>query len=382
MRVWIQNQYDNLPCEGYRKQRFWLMCEAFADAGHEVVFWTSDFSHAKKERRDVIGMAGNADRRFDVRLIPTLPYMKNVSLARVRSHKAYAEEWFRQAATNPPPDIIISSVPSISAAETALKLARQFGAKFVLDVQDAWPETFERLAPVGFRWLARLLLTPLRRRARRLYRAADVVTGVCERYRALTDRPDYYRAYLGIDLAPGLRDAATRDDSSVRLVYAGNMGTSYDLKTVVAGMKLLRGEGLDVTLDVAGFGSTGDWGMAVDGVRFRGMLSQSALQELMETCDIGVIPMNADSWVGIPNKLSDYARAGLTVVSSLTGETEALLKKYDCGATYRVGDATSFATAVRTARVLPRGNARKMVEAELDAARIYREYVAHVIAVV
>ena len=32
MTVWIQNPFDNLPCEGYRKQRYWLMAEAFARA--------------------------------------------------------------------------------------------------------------------------------------------------------------------------------------------------------------------------------------------------------------------------------------------------------------------------------------------------------------
>ena len=51
MTVWIQNQFDNLPMEGYRKQRFWLMAEAFAAAGHRVAYWTSDFSHAKKSFR-------------------------------------------------------------------------------------------------------------------------------------------------------------------------------------------------------------------------------------------------------------------------------------------------------------------------------------------
>ena len=382
MRIWIQNQYDNLPCEGLRKQRFWLMCEAFAAAGHEVVFWTSDFSHAKKEKRTVDVAALRDASGFDVRLIPTLPYSKNIGLARVRSHRAYAAEWASAARAEPPPDVVISAIPSISAAEAALTLARQFGAKFVLDVQDAWPETFERLAPAGLRWVARLLLTPLRRRARRLYRAADLVTGVCERYRALTERADYSCAYLGIDLSQSRRPAATRDGSSVRLVYAGNMGRSYDLKTVVAGVQKLCEEGLNATLDVAGFGGDGDWGAAADNVRFRGLLPQKDLQELLDACDIGVIPMTADSWVGIPNKLCDYARAGLAVVSSLSGETEELLKKYNCGVTYRAGDAASFADAVRTARTLPSGNSRKLAEAEFDAARIYHAYAAHVLAVV
>ena len=42
MTVWIQNPFDNLPCEGYRKQRYWLMAEAFARAGHSVVLGQVD----------------------------------------------------------------------------------------------------------------------------------------------------------------------------------------------------------------------------------------------------------------------------------------------------------------------------------------------------
>ena len=64
MTVWIQNPFDNLPSEGYRKQRYWMMCEAFVRAGHQVVFWTSDFSHAKKVQRDQgsgIGDLGSGD---------------------------------------------------------------------------------------------------------------------------------------------------------------------------------------------------------------------------------------------------------------------------------------------------------------------------------
>ena len=91
MTVWIQNPFDNLPSEGYRKQRYWLMCEAFARAGHQVVFWTSSFSHARKGMRDE--GSGIRGQGIEVRLIPTLPYPKNVCFARIHSHRAYAREW-------------------------------------------------------------------------------------------------------------------------------------------------------------------------------------------------------------------------------------------------------------------------------------------------
>lgn len=195
MTVWIQNPFDNLPTEGFRKQRYWLMAEAFAAAGHDVTYFTSDFSHATKRGR-IIQQEFSAPVR--IVFVKTLPYYRNVGLARIRSHRAYARAWEQTAQGKP--DVIISSMPTISAAEAAIRLGRSRGARVVIDVQDAWPETFERLSPRGFRWLARLALLPLRLRARRIYRAADLVTGVCDRYLDLTRRSDYFRAYLGVEL--------------------------------------------------------------------------------------------------------------------------------------------------------------------------------------
>jgi len=130
-------------------------------------------------------------------------------------------------------------------------------------------------------------------------------------------------------------------------------------------------ENADFHLDIAGKWTRGDR----ERVRAHGYLDRDALQALLETCDIGIIPMNADSWVGIPYKLCDYAQAGLAVVSSLAGESASLLSKYRCGATYRPGDVQSLAAAIRKAAVLDRAGAHRMCAEELDAAKIYAEYV-------
>ena len=131
MVVWIQNPFDSLPLEGSRKMRYWLMCEAFARAGWRVLLFTSDFSHATKGRRAVeatrgtresretwggeaglaasassIGEAGlaslatlssPASPNFSLHFIPTRPYSRNVSFARVASHRAYARAWLKMA---------------------------------------------------------------------------------------------------------------------------------------------------------------------------------------------------------------------------------------------------------------------------------------------
>ena len=376
MVVWIQNPFDTLPGDGSRKMRYRLLAEAFVRAGHRVTLWTSDFSHATKRTRALTPLTSHD---IEVRLIPTLPYSRNVSLARIRSHRAYAAAWLKMAQdpSLPCPDIIVTSIPTVSGAEAALALGRRLGVKVVIDVQDAWPETFERLAPRPLRGLAHLALTSLRRAARRVYRDADLVTGVCERYRELTGRADYYLAYHGIEVnsqpPPPVPQLSTLNSrlSTLRLVYVGNLGRTYDLATVVRAVVADP----SLTLDVAGFGA---FKADCPRVRFRGLLPDAGLQALLASCDVGVIPMPADSWVGIPNKFLDYARAGLKIVSSLGGETSALLARWRCGATYRASDADSFAAAVESVRSLPAGASRRMCEALFDAERISDGYVCRV----
>ncbi len=373
MVVWIQNPFDNLPGEGYRKQRYWMMAEAFVRAGHRVLYWTSDFSHATKAPRRFCAQM-DLFTAFDLRLVPTPPYWRNVGLARLKSHAAYAAAWRRAALEDglERPDVIVSSLPTISAAETALDLARHFGARSVIDVQDAWPETFERLVPRAFGALTRLVLRPAAARARRIYREADLVTGVSARYRALTGRDEYHLAYLGIELDAGNDSRWRRPYREVtRLVYSGNLGRTYDLATLVRAVE----ENEDLELDIAGFG---EFRCEAPRVRCHGFLSAPDLAALYDECDIGVIPMADASWVGLPNKIFDYARAGLGIVSSLTGESAALLESYRCGATYRPGDVASLVAAIRRVAMLEGGASRKLCEREFDARLIYDEYVRRV----
>ena len=409
MNVWIQNPFDNLPVEGYRKQRFWLMAEAFVRAGHHVVLWTSDFNHMTKKPRAlkngkavdglsfrVLGqsLTSHVSRPplapgpgLDLRLVPTRPYRKNVGWERVRSHREYARTWERLArdlvaeSSAETPNLIVSSTPTVSGAETAVRLGRTFGAKVVVDVMDAWPETFERLAPKGLGWLAHLALADLRRRARRVYRTADFVSGVCERYRALTGRSDYRLAYHGIEQEDGRRKTTDGDRKTkdLKLVYAGNLGLTYDLGTVIRGLKEL-----DARLDVAGRGQGEAAWQALarelglgDRVTFHGYLGERELAELLRGADIGIGPMPSDSFVGVPYKFADYAAAGLAVVSSLGGESADLLARYRCGAGYAPGDVKSFVAAVRRVQADGVGDIEGLRRL-FDARRIYDAYVAWV----
>ena len=159
----------------------------------------------------------------------------------------------------------------------------------------------------------------------------------------------------------------------IRLVYAGNLGKTYDLATVVKAVE----ENDDFELDVAGFG---EFKCDCSRVRFHGLLSEQNLQTLLGQCDVGIVPMRPDSWVGVPYKFCDYSQAGLAIVSSLGGESSTVLEKYRCGVTYNAGDVASLAAAIRKVMTFERGASRTMCAAEFDAVRIYDDYVKRVVA--
>ena len=403
MRIWIENPFDNLPVEGFRPQRYWLMAQAFARAGHEVVLWTANFNHTTKQKRRFVvqpkletdELGGKLPEFIvdGIRLILLYepPYDKNVSLGRVISHRAYAKQWEAYARKRADalghPDVIIVSTPPLATGDVAIRLARHWGAKLVVDVMDDWPGTFYRLLPRGLRWFGRMAFASAHRAARRLYAAADLVTGVADRYADLVSPKTFTRFYHGIEIDQFTQSApieqsnsqTTKQPNNLSLVYAGNLGRTYDLQTVVQVVDMLP----NVTLDVAGKGEglAALQARASDRIRIHGYLGADELKALLLTCDAGIVPMAAESCVGVPYKFGDYSAAGLAIMSSLGGESGDLLRRYGAGVSYQTGDAASFAAAI--AELLPRieeakAGSRKMAEAEFDSRRIYDDYVRQV----
>lgn len=388
MNVWIVNPFDNLPLEGYRPMRFWLMAEAFRKAGHKVFYWTSEFSHANKKKRV---LDSGVEAPFDIELIETEPYFKNVSLRRLKSHRKLAKTFLkvaREAIRNgrcKAPNLIIASSPPLGLVDASHTIASETGAKVIVDIMDAWPETFERVVP-------RFLLWPLRRLARRNYLRAAAITTVADNYvelaRSYGFSKDIRRFYHGITKGDSPRSPHPSTGTvPLRIVYAGNMGRSYDLATAVEAVGEL---GALATLDIAGKGEQEASLKAlvekkgIKGVRFHGYLSEAELEELLNDSDIGLVPMDPSSCVGIPYKLADYVKSSLAVVSSLGGESARLLKEYGAGVPYSFGDPASLVEAVESLRSrLPemRRASSKMLDEQFDSCRIYDSYVdfaAHV----
>jgi len=138
--------------------------------------------------------------------------------------------------------------------------------------------------------------------------------------------------------------AAGVDESRVICWYIGSFGRTYDLEPVIAAARTLLAAGRrDVQFVFSGRGELGaQWqrlAKGLDNVLFTGWIDAPEAEWLRSRAAVGLQPYAAGAPQGLSNKLFEYLSGGMPVVSSLQGESEALLKKEGCGLTYPAGDA-------------------------------------------
>lgn len=168
----------------------------------------------------------------------------------------------------------------------------------------------------------------------------------------------------------------------MKLVYIGNLGVTYDLKTVIKAVGKIEGAKLKIAGEGVQAPMIAEKAAESNGkIEYLGYLGKEDVEKLLSKSDIGIIPMSPESCVGIPYKLADYAASGLAIVSSLGGESAELLRKYGAGEEYTPHDAKSLVEALEriNARLADaKKNARLLAKEELDAEKIYAAFVQKV----
>jgi len=476
-QIWVVNPFDPLPNESDVALRYWAMCRAFAEQGHNVIWWSSDFFHLHKTKREPCPDTDG----FRVRLIETPPYTKNISFARLKNHKAFADGFYFDAMAGlnsgelQAPDRIIVSLPPLGVAESAFRIRdylrkeksvkqtdknayTKMPCEVVVDIMDAWPEAFYQVLPKRLRsFLGSILLASMHRSAKRAYQGADKISGVGQSYLDIAqrylqserDNPNgldhakkvtgvsllqtpLHLCYHGTDLSrfdldkvagmAASSDEATRNSTTIglpqntplRAVYLGSMGSGYDLQTIIdtaARWKLddifpfqvhfagtgLQLEKLKVRCKELGLltpkrlprcgsehesfdnSSASNEGLSAARVVFHGFLKKDAINNLLLSSDLALVPNRPDSLVACPYKAGEYAAASLPMLSCLKGELDELLNHWNAGSGYNEGDAASLQAAfgryLTDLNLLKqqRFNARKMAEALFDQGKSYQK---------
>ncbi len=356
MDLILVTNYWHFP-EEKGSSRYFTLATMLAAEGIALEVVTSSFYHRTKSQRQIDVEQLQNRYPFKISIIDEPSYGKNISLRRLASHRRFAKNVLSYLREREAPDAIYCAVPSLDVGLRVGKFARKRRVPFLIDVQDLWPEAFNmRFSIPG---LSKLAFWPALRKANRIYSLADSIIAVSQTYvdRALGANRRLESGtpvFLGLELTEFDRAARRIDEVEKHgefwLAYAGSLGASYDLETVIDALALLRAESSETTTPNVRLIVMGD-GPKRSKLehRFTGMLRYEEMVPLLCSCDAAVNPIHKRSAASIINKHGDYFAAGLPIVNSQESpEFRDLLDARRAGLNCTPGNPREVAAAIST----------------------------------
>lgn len=388
--ILIIAHFTQLPGEA-GNGRFHYLAQRIDKTKANVELVTTDFSHGRKKHRSIsLGELNQAG--YEITLIHEPGYKKNISGIRYLSHYIMARNLKKYLYGRKKPDVIYCAVPPPSVAKVAAKYAQKNGVRFIIDVQDIWPDAYKMFfnkPPISD-----LLFLPVERTVNYVYCAADEIVAVSETYaeRALKVNKkcrDAKVVFLGTELKAFDEMAKkfavdTSGKREIWLAYVGTLSHSYDIPCVIDALSILKAKGVtNLKFVVIGDGplraefeqyaeDKGVW------VEFMGRLEYGRMVGLLSCCDIAVNPIVEGSGGSIINKHADYAAAGLPVLNTQESpEYRKLVNEWQMGLNCKNGDPSDLARNLliiyndAALRNQLGTNSRKLAEEKFDRNKAY-----------
>jgi glycosyltransferase involved in cell wall biosynthesis len=362
MQIWLINPYGPITSENWRDYSFMMIADALTGAGHDVMWWTSNFSHHFKKFRCEGWKDLRVNNRFTIRLVPTTGYKRNIGIGRVVRDLVFGLRTYQRGKKMTSPDCIIYAESPLTFGYAGFQLARHHKCPVIYDQMDLWPEFIEKVFPVAMEPFVRVLFAPVYYNRKYIFRNLDAVMALARPYLdvMLREAPILYNRphdviYNGIDV-PLFRQfmsetqvldvtLPSKEEDATWAVFAGSLNPSYDIWTILDAAKMLEEQNSNVWIVIAG---DGPFRVHVEAAAARygrtrvyyvGKLEPSQLARLYKQCDIGLCAYSKRSNVEMPDKVYDYMAAGLPVVNSLRGEVSQLITQRKIGVQYAAENA-------------------------------------------
>ena len=352
---------------------------------HMVELISSDFSHGRKQKR----ICDTSRFPYKVTLLHEPGYSKNVCIKRFESHMVWGQAVNVYLENRKKPDLIYCAVPSLTAARNAACFCKKNGIRFIIDIQDLWPEAFQMVMNIPI--VSNVAFLPFRMIADEIYSTANAIIAVSQTYvdraKEVNSRAKQTSAvYIGTDLktfdAYVEKNKPVRTDDEFWIAYCGSLSDSYDIPCVVDAVKLLNDP--KVRLVVMGDGHLKkqfqDYalqaGITAD---FTGYIPYPEMCGRLSACDVTVNPIRGKSAASIINKHADYAASGLPVINTQESpEYRSLVSSYNMGFNCNNGDAADMAEKLKklmnnaALRKEMGQNARRCAEERFDRRTTYQ----------
>ena len=381
--------------KGY--SRFRYIGDFLSDAGYQVDLITTTFQHWEKAQRD-IDTIKKEDYKFRLKFIYEPGYRKNIDPRRIWSHHIAAKNLTKLLEQDGDYDLIYCEIPPNDVALAAAEYAKKKGIPFVPDVNDLWPEAMRMVLDIPV--VSDILFYPLQRDAEKVYSLVSGIIGTSDEYR---DRPlknqklDVPRktVYVGNEIAEFDRGVEKygpeiqKPEGEFWVSYAGTIGTSYDIRTMVLAGKELLDRGMSqIKFKILGGGPLKDEleNLAKEqgcvNVEFVGYAPYPKMAAYLAKSDILVNSFVKKAPQSIVTKIGDYLAAGKPMINTcMSPEFRQKVENDGFGINILPEDVKILADAIaelyedRDGCRIMGEKARKIAEEQFDRPESYKKII-------
>ena len=315
--------------KGYTRFRY--LCEFLVKKGYEVDLITTTFQHWEKKQRNLESV-DQKSYPFGIKFIYEPGYRKNIDLRRVRSHRIAAENLRKLLEKEGDYDLIYAEIPPNDVALAAAEYAHRNKIPFVADVNDLWPEAMRMVFDIPI--VSDLLFYPLKRDAEKVYSLTSGVIGTSDEYRDrpfLNQKRDVLKetVYVGNEIfvfdreAERHADEVQKEDGTFWVTYAGTIGTSYDIRTMVLAAEELMKQGkTKIRFQILGDGPTREMlenlakERKIQNVKFTGYVPYEQMAAYLVKSDVLINSFVRKAPQSIVTKIGDYLAAGKPMINT------------------------------------------------------------------
>ncbi len=382
--------------KGY--SRFRYIGDFLSDAGYQVDLITTTFQHWEKAQRD-IDTIKKEDYKFRLKFIYEPGYRKNIDPRRIWSHHIAAKNLTKLLEQDGDYDLIYCEIPPNDVALAAAEYAKKKGIPFVPDVNDLWPEAMRMVLDIPV--VSDILFYPLQRDAEKVYSLVSGIIGTSDEYR---DRPlknqklDVPRktVYVGNEIAEFDKGVETygpqiqKPGGEFWVSYAGTIGTSYDIRTMVLAGRELLDRGMDqIKIKILGGGPLKEEleNLAKEkecaNVEFVGYAPYPQMAAYLAKSDILVNSFVKKAPQSIVTKIGDYLAAGKPMINTcMSPEFRRKVETDGFGINILPEDVKILTDAIidlykdREGCRIMGEKARKIAEEQFDRPESYKKIIA------
>lgn len=299
---------------------------------YDVDLVTSTFQHWEKKQRSK-SQIDKLNTNYGIELAYEPGYKKNVDFRRFLSHKVAVNN-IQKILERKNYDLIYCIIPDNGMAKAVGRFAKKHGIKYVVDVEDLWPEAMEMVSPLP-KTINNILFSSFRKQARIAYQSADAFVGTSDEYKdvpmlkySVCGKPAI-TVYVGCDLDDfdaGVREHENEVEKSTDefwVTYAGNLGSSYDIPTMIRAAQELQGDYSNIKFKILGGGPLEAEFKSIANeklcnVEFVGYTPYRKMAAYLVKSDVLVNSFVKKAPQSIVTKIGDYLAAGRPMINTLS----------------------------------------------------------------